>query len=356
MNIPMTMRGVQLVGHGGPENLVWNDAIPTPRPGPGEVLIRVAAAGINNTDINTRVGWYSKSVTGATEGAETSDAADASWSGSPLALPRIQGADIAGRIVAVGDGVDAGRIGARVVVASMQPRPTADNLVGLWTVGSECDGGFAEYAVAESAQTFDVNCDLTDVELAAIPCAFSTAENMLIRAGVAEGWRVLVTGASGGVGLAAVQLARLRGAEVIGQTSPAKADAVRAAGAVTIGRDDLPEAPVDAVIDLVGGPNWARVLSALRPGGAYAVAGAIAGPIVPLDLRDLYLKDWTFHGCTWQAPGVFESLMGWVNSGRLRPLVSKTYPLAEIAAAQADFMAKTYPGKLVLIPPTEDER
>jgi NADPH:quinone reductase-like Zn-dependent oxidoreductase len=113
IEIPGLMTGVLLVGHGGFENLQYREDIEVPKPCPGEVLIRVAAAGINNTDINTRIGWYSKTVksgtdAGGTQGFEIQDA-DARWSGVPMAFPRIQGGDCCGRIVAVGSGVDAGR-------------------------------------------------------------------------------------------------------------------------------------------------------------------------------------------------------------------------------------------------------
>ena len=161
-----------------------------------------------------------------------------------------------------------------------------------------------------------------------------------------------MTGASGGVGLAAVHLASLQGAEVTAQTSPAKADAVRQAGAVSIlGRDEAPEkGSIDIWIDVVGGPNWGSGLAALRPGGRLATSGAIAGPIVEADLRVIYLNDITILGCTHQSRQVFAGLVDLINHGKVRPLVSNTYPLKDINKAQADFESKRYPGKLVLIP------
>lgn len=149
-----------------------------------------------------------------------------------------------------------------------------------------------------------------------------------------------------------MQLARLRGAHVTGVAAAAKAGAVKEAGAVeVIGRDDrLPERAFHKVIDVVGGPRWGELLRALRPGGHYAASGAIAGPIVTADLRDVYLNDLTLHGSTFQPWQVFARLVDVMNAGAVRPLVSKTYPLHEIHTAQADFEAKRYPGKLVLIP------
>ena len=105
------------------------------------------------------------------------------------------------------------------------------------------------------------------------------------------------------------------------------------------------------VIDLVGGPQWPLLLDALRTGGRYASAGAIAGPVVPLDLRTLYLKDLSLFGCTFQDDAIFEDLLGYIERGEVRPLLAQTYALSDIAQAQADFSAKQFLGKLALVPP-----
>ena len=361
MSLPTSMTAVQLVGHGGLDQLQINNHIPVPTAQLGEVLIKVGAAGINNTDINTRIGWYSKQVTtdtatGGEGGFDTVDEDDASWSGIPLQLPRIQGADVCGAIVAVGEGVDASRIGERVIVRSLQEDPTSDKPYYCITYGSECDGGFAEYAIALSKHTYAVSCDWSDAELASIPCAYSTAENMLHRADLKGGETVLITGASGGVGSAAVQLAKRRGARVIALCSASKAGAVASLGANLVldraadivkelGRDS-----VDLVVDLVAGPGWAPLLDVLKRGGRYSIAGAIAGPMVELDVRTLYLKDLTLRGSTYQDEVVFSNLVGYIERGEIKPVVSGTYPLTEIHQAQEDFLAKGFIGKLVLIP------
>jgi alcohol dehydrogenase len=343
------MSGVLLTGHGGPEVLVWSDAIPVPVPGPGGALVRVRAAGVNNTDINTRIGWYAKSVTGATgEGAGSAE--DGGWAGA-IDFPRIQGGDLCGTVVAVGDGVDRAMIGRRVTCPINQP----DRAVPFRfrSLGSEFDGAFADFCRVDADQLFDVTSSpLSDAEVGAMPCAFGTAWNMIARAAVGPDDRVLVTGASGGVGLATVQLARLKGARVTGISSGGKADAVLAAGAAeVIARDGVPEPrSCSVVIDIVGGDGFGARLQALAPGGRYAVSGAIAGPMIDADLRTIYLNDLTIFGCTYQPTAVFAGLVELVNAGRVRPLVSKTYPMREIVAAQADFAAKRYPGKLVLIP------
>ena len=197
MPIPDTMHAVLLTGHGGVEQLAYRTDVPVPQPRPGELLIQIVAAGINNTDINTRIGWYSKAVsedtdTGAASGFDSVNEDDASWSGTPLTFPRIQGADVCGTVVAVGNQVSARRIGERVIVRNMLRTYVDFRPYECWTIGSECDGGFAQFAVAPASETHAVDCNWADAELASIPCAYSTAENMLHRAGV-EGERVLVT-------------------------------------------------------------------------------------------------------------------------------------------------------------------
>jgi alcohol dehydrogenase len=135
--------------------------------------------------------------------------------------------------------------------------------------------------------------------------------------------------------------------------SAAKQSAVREAGAAQVlDRGDTPAAGGFTVaIDLVGGPGWPAVIEALAPGGRYAVSGAIAGPIVEADLRTLYLNDLTLYGCTFTPKAVFAELVELINEGAVRPLISGRYPLTEIVRAQQDFLTKSLPGKLVLIPP-----
>jgi NADPH:quinone reductase-like Zn-dependent oxidoreductase len=355
------MAAVLLTGHGGLERLDYRTDVQVPRPKKGEVLIQVAAAGINNTDINTRIGWYSKAVDsetaeGGAAGFAGVDNLDATWSGRPLQFPRIQGADVCGRIVDVGEDVARHHIGERILVRNMLRTPVHYRPFECWTFGSECDGGFAQFTVAPAQETYAVRSDLSDEELAAVPCAYSTAENMMHRAAVSSD-RVVVTGASGGVGLAAVQLAKRRGATVIAICSAAKAAEVRASGADwTFDRDadlsaDIGKASVDVVIDIVGGPRCSQLLDLLRPGGRYAISGAIGGPVAEIDLRTIYLKDLSVLGCTFQEDEVFENLIQYVERGEVRPVVSGTYPLEDIARAQEDFLSKKHVGKLVLVPP-----
>ena len=346
------MRAVLLKGHGGIEQLEVRDDVPVPVAGRGEVLVGISAAAINNTDINTRLGWYSKSVVSAT-GSTTAAAApgDSGWAGGPLSFPRIQGADACGHIVAVGPNVDATRVGERVLI---DPVIRSAPGVPLY-FGSDTPGAFALFAAVPARNAVAVRSTLSDIELASFPCAYLAAENMLTRAQVVAGNRVLVTGASGGVGSAAVQLARRRGAIVTALSGDAKAALLGALGAsrvlpreadpvVELGRESI-----DTVIDVVGGPRFMRLLDVLVRGGCYAVAGAIAGPVVELDLRTLYLKDLRLLGCTIPGEEVFPNLVGYIERGEIRPLISATFPLSEIAAAQESFLEKSHLGKIVLV-------
>lgn len=351
--LPDTMTAVLLTGHGGFDKLVVRHDVPVPRPKSGQALVQVTAAGVNNTDINTRVGWYSKSVTGAAGSTEdNAQVEEGGWDGA-LAFPRIQGADLCGRVVALADDVSNLAIGARVTCATNQPSPTPEEPTRFQAIGSEYDGAFAQYCAVPADQLFDVSASpLSDVEIAAMPCNYGTALNLIRRAGLTQDDRVLVTGASGGVGLAAVALAYLRGAIVTGMAGRAKHDAVLRAGAsACLERHETPPGGTfSVVIDLVGGPNWPSVLTALVRGGRYAVSGAIAGPIVEMDLRTLYLNDLTVYGCTFTPREVFEELVDLINQGAVRPQVARTYSLDEIVVAQREFIEKARPGKLVLLP------
>ncbi len=359
MTLPNTMRAVLLKGHGGFDQLEYRDDVPVPIPRAGEVLVRVRAAGVNNTDINTRMGWYSRNVTtgteaeGAARGIAAAKAEDAGWTGTPLRFPRIQGADAVGHVVAVGEGVAHSRVGERVLVEPVFRAPDQGLNQAIY-FGSECDGAFAEYARVPSLHAHAITCSLSDAELASFPCSWSAAENMVARAGVKAGERVLVTGASGGVGSAAVQLVARRGAEVVALASASKADEVRALGASEVLPRDadlksvLGRETIDAVIDGVGGPGFPALLDVLKRGGRYAVAGAIAGPLVELDLRTLYLKDLNLFGCTVLGPQVFPHLVGHIERGEVRPVVAAVYPLKDIVEAQQAFLEKRHTGKIVL--------
>ncbi|QJC54831.1 putative zinc-type alcohol dehydrogenase-like protein YjmD [Polaromonas vacuolata] len=343
--IPKYMTGMQLTCYGGLDMLVLKDDIAVPTPGPRDVLIKVGAAGVNNTDINTRIGWYAKSA---------DDSSTASWSGNAFKFPRIQGADVCGVVVAVGAQADPKLLHQRVLVEPCLWEVDGKTLDQPWYFGSECDGGFAQYCVVAGRHAHVVNSPLSDVELASFPCSYSTAENMLTRANVVAGDVLLVTGASGGVGSATIQLAKARGAHVIALTAAAKLDAVLALGAdQSVERSaDLAQAlgknSVDVVIDLVAGPAWPSLLDVLKPFGRYAAAGAIGGHMVALDMRTIYLKDLSLFGCTVLGKNVFANLVQRIASSAIKPLVAETFALADLHLAQTQFETKAHIGKLVI--------
>jgi NADPH:quinone reductase-like Zn-dependent oxidoreductase len=358
--VPKTMSAMVLNGNGGMDMYEWRTDWPTPTPDADDVLIRVAACGLNNTDVNTRSGWYSKGVSEATTGGsyDTVSDEDPTWGGRPITFPRIQGADICGLIVAVGANVDPARIGERVITDNWLRDPDDPrNMDKTYYFGSECDGGFAQYAKIPAANAWAVNSDYSNAELATFSCSYSTAEGMLTRADVKEGDIVLVPGASGGVGGALVQLSKCRGARVIALASESKHDAVRELGADLI----LPRMPenlnavladekITVVADVVGGAHWGNLIDQLERGGRYVCSGAIAGPIVDFDLRTFYLRDLTFLGSTVIDPMVMGNLVKLIESGAIKPALAATYPLSELVAAQTAFIAKNHSGNIVVQP------
>ncbi len=355
--VPPTMRAVVLRGHGDLDQLEYREDVAVPVPGPDDVLIAVAACGMNNTDINTRTGWYSKSVSGATGDGAIESNGDGSWGGG-MTFPRIQGADPVGRIVAVGSDVDPGRIGERVICDAWL-RDSGGDLTKAGYLGSERDGGYAEYVTVPSANAYAVDTELTGVELASFPCSYATAEHMLERPKVSEGQWVVATGASGGVGGAIVQLARRRGAHTIAIASESKLDSTAAATGAdhTLARQDpdlvdkirdLTGGGADVLADVVAGEQFAQLFEVIRRGGHYTTAGAIAGPIVDLDVRTLYLHDLTMHGCTVLAPQVFANLVSYIEAGEIKPIVAGTFALHDMVDAQRAFMAKTAVGAYVI--------
>ncbi|MEL6576715.1 MAG: alcohol dehydrogenase family protein [Pseudomonadota bacterium] len=356
------MKAMVLMGHGDVDQLVWHEDWPRPEPGPGEVLIKVAACGLNNTDVNTRSGWYSKAVTEATTGGAYAevDEEDPTWGGLPITFPRIQGADVAGTVEAVGEGADPALVGRRVMIDTWLRDPADPmNLDKVGYYGSECDGGYAEYTKVHARQVHPIDTDLTDAELATFATAYITAENMLDRGDVREGDTVLIPGASGGVGSALIQLARRRGARPIAMAGEGKWDALRPLGAEAI----LPRSPenladaleeatgrreVSVVCDVVGGAIWSQLLGVVERGGRYACSGAIAGPIVAFDLRTFYLRDLQMRGATIVPDGTFARLVGYIARGEIKPVLAATYPLFALRDAQRAFIDKGYVGKIVV--------
>ncbi|MBQ6640358.1 MAG: alcohol dehydrogenase family protein [Saccharopolyspora sp.] len=341
------MRAVQLTGFGGPERLDYREDLPEPEPSAHEVRIRVGATGINNTDVWTREGAY---------GSSDDPSATAGWRREPLEFPRVQGADVAGRIDRVGPGVGEERIGERVLVDPMLYTGGERELVDTEYLGSERDGGFAELVTVPAGNAHPIDSELGDAELATFPTAYATAMRMLERARVRAGETVLVTGASGGVGSALIQLGALRGARVVAVTTAAKAERAAKLGAeAVLDRADLAvelerTGPVDVVADVVAGPAFSPLLRSLAPLGRYVVAGGIAGPLVETDLRTIYLRQVELVGSSFGTHEDFARVVRHIAAGELRPLLAGTYPLHRLREAQQDFKAKDFFGKLVVLP------
>lgn len=346
------MRAVLLTGFGGPDRLEYRADVSIPQIGPNEVLIRVGACGINNTDIWTREGAY---------GNEADPMAVSAWRREPMQFPRIQGADIVGHIEAVGSNISPSRLGERVMVDPTLYTGDDDGFLETSFMGSERDGGFAEFTTVPAQNAHLINSPLSDAELATFPTAYLTGEHMLNRARLGPEETILITGASGGVGSGLVQLAGIRDARVVALVGSGKEEQMHKVGAdVVVTRDTanvyeaVTEAvggsPIDVVADVVGGSLFADLLHLLRKQGRYVTAGAIAGPTVPLDLRTVYLKHLEIIGSTLGTHQEFSDLVSYIEAGKLKPLLARTYPLENIKQAQSDFKKKQFFGKLVIIP------
>jgi NADPH:quinone reductase-like Zn-dependent oxidoreductase len=347
------MKAAITIGFGGADQLVVRDDVPTPVAGPGEALVRVSACCCNNSDIWLREGAY---------GREDDPDAMAGWlrGVQPPRFPLIQGADIVGQVISVGTGAPEHLVGKRVLVNHTLYDDASDepyNIAGI--IGSEKDGGFAEFATVPIENVGVITSDFTDVEVAALGSAsFVTAIRMIERARLAAGETVLVTGASGGVGTAAVQLAKLVGARVVAMGNSGKEAQLRSIGAevvvpsrsMQLSKDviDAAGGRVDVVLDVVGGPIFPDLLKVLKALGRYVVVGAVAGPIATLDLRTLYLKHLDLLGSTLGSRSDFELLVGMINEKKLIPVVGGVFALDDIHSAQEAFRSKQYVGNIVI--------
>jgi NADPH:quinone reductase-like Zn-dependent oxidoreductase len=339
-----------MLRHGGPDALGVVADAPVPVPGPGEVLVRVAAAAVNNTDIWTREGAY---------GSPDDPHAVAGWLGVPIATPRIQGADAAGVVEAVGDGVDPVLVGSRVLIDPAIYEHGGDDADVVAVMGSEFDGAFAEYVVVAADHVYDVSASpLRDRQLAALPIAYGTASGMLRRGRAAAGETILVTGASGGVGIALVQLSAAAGLRVVALSTADKAAALSGLGAHAVVDRRSPRldadirelAPrgLDLVADIVGGELFSRWPALLARRGRLVVAGAFTGPLVSLDLRQVYLQQRQIIGSTMHTRADFSWLVEQARHGRIDPPIAATFPLEQIHEAQRALRDPPTIGKVVI--------
>lgn len=368
--IPPTMAAMLLTGHGGRDRLEYHEDVKTPRPGPGEVLVKVTATAKNNTDRKAREGLYPVKDAGEQVSFQVG--------GSPtLTFPRIQGADVVGRVAAVGEGVDPGRIGERGLLDfNLYADERRDiNLLPDY-YGHGADGGFAEYVAVPADQFHAVaNPGLADAELAAMGmCSYQTALHMLNAAGVGAGERVLVTGASGGVGTALIQLCRILGAIPYALSQPDKAPGLRELGAEAVldrgAMDDFVEQvtevtggrPIDAVMDLVGGALTDRFIDTMicdmQQRSTYprlSIAGASGGNTSEVMWTRIYLYQVRIFGVSHGTREEAEQLITWIRSGQLRPVLHAAFALSRLHDAERYFVERGsgYLGKIVIVPDSE---
>jgi zinc-binding alcohol dehydrogenase/oxidoreductase len=322
---------VVLRAFGGPEGLVPTE-LPDPEPGPGEVRVDLVAAALNRRDYWIRIGGRAS-------------------------LPIVLGSDGAGVVSAVAPDVDGVSVGDEVVINPALDWGASEEAPGerFRILGDPEQGTYAERIVVAARQVRPKPAAYSWAEAAALPLAGLTAWRAVVtHADVARGQRILVPGAGGGVATFAVQIAAAHGAHVLVTSSQAdklaRADALGARGGVDYRDDGWPErvAPLDAVIDSVGGPVWAGALRALRPGGRLVNFGDTAGDETTIPLAPLFFKGLRIQGTTMGSPREFDSLLAHAAGATWRPVIDSIFPLREAAAAHRRLQAPDRFGKVVL--------
>lgn len=366
-NVPTTMAAMLLTGHGDIDKLAYHQDVPTPTPARDEVLVQVTATAKNNTDRKAREGLYPTKDKG--------DVTSFQIGGSPtLTFPRIQGADVVGRVVAVGDGVEAERIGQRGLLDfNLYADERRDINLTPDYYGHGADGGFAEYIAVPADQFHTVdNPELADAELAAMGmCSYQTALHMLNAAGVKAGERVLVTGASGGVGSALIQLCRVMGATPYALSQQDKAPALLELGAEAVldrstmqdftdrVRAVTEDQPIDAVMDLVGGEMTHHFIDTMifdmsrrESYPRLSIAGASGGNVSEVLWTRIYLYQVQIFGVSHGTREEAEQLVAWIRRGALKPVLHAAFKLSELHDAESYFVDRSsnYVGKIVIVP------
>lgn len=365
--IPRTMAAMCLMGHGGLDQLIYREDAPVPQPGRDEVLVQVTATAKNNTDRKVREGLYPVNPTDQATSFQMSGSAT-------LKFPRIQGADVVGRVAAVGVGVPDTRIGERGLLDFNLYTGESDqiNLVPDY-YGHGADGGYAEYVAVKSSQFYRIdNPELADAELAALGmCSYQTALHMLNVAQVKAGERILVSGASGGVGTALIQLCRLLGAIPYAVSQQNKTAALIALGAeAVVDRGDLTDfvertlavtggAPIDAVMDLVGGDMTDLFIDTMiqnmrvrRTYPRISIAGASGGNFSRIMWTRIYLYQVQLFGVSHGTSQEARQLIAWIRSGKLKPVLQGAFKLSQLHQAEDYFVDRdqNHLGKIVIVP------
>ncbi|MCA1054383.1 zinc-binding dehydrogenase [Rossellomorea aquimaris] len=344
------MKAVQVNGYGGLEQLKVVE-IPIPEPGEYEVLVKVKACAINNTEIWMR------------EGAYGSDK-ESGWRPEGVQFPRIPGSDITGRVVKAGSSVAPSLVDKDVVLfpfTSSGEEGREHIAEDMSFIGSEYDGGYAEYVVWPAALCYDM--PLADyTESAVFSVSGLTAWHMVNQIEAHSGETILVTGANGGVGSLNVQIAsRVFGAKVIAVVGDLAAEErmkeLGATHVVSYRSDHLAddilavnEGPVDSVLDVVGDALFETTLAVLKKGGKFCISGSSGGQVTTFDFRTLYLNHITMYGSVLGTREEFKDMMKAISEGKLQPVIDRTFPLEQAREAQEYFKNKGKMGKIVLIP------
>jgi NADPH:quinone reductase-like Zn-dependent oxidoreductase len=344
------MRAIVIHRHGGPEVLTFEPAWPDPVAGPGEIVVRVAACALNPLDVFTREGMP----------------------GEPTPLPHITGGDVAGTVASVGPGVERPAAGDRVVLNPSWGCGRCEycrdgevpKCLRVHMLGEMDPGGLAEYVKVPATQAIPVPDGYPLETAACLPITFGTAWRMLVtHARVRPGEDVLVHGAAGGVGLAAIQIARLAGARVLATASSrAKLGRARELGAdvlvdyaedrdwdVTV-RRLTGKRGVDVVVETVGAATWERSIRALGKGGRLVVSGATSGPVGPTDLRYLFRREQTIQGSNGWTHNDLLTVTRLAFEGRLRPVIDRVLPLERAAEGEEAMARREVIGKVVIRP------
>jgi alcohol dehydrogenase len=325
------MKAAVIERQGGLENLVYRDW-PDPVPRPGEVLLRVRACGLNHLDIFVRRGMP----------------------GFPVPMPFISGGDVAGEIAALGENVGGWSVGERVALHPV----THEGMMG-----EEIPGGMAEYVRVPAGNLVKLADSVAFPTAACVPIAYGTAIRMLFEIGdLRSGELVLILGASGGVGIACLQLCRMRGARVIAAAgSAAKCERLAALGAdytVDYSSADFSKAAwalsgykgVDVVVNYTGGDTWIPSLRALRPRGRLLTCGATAGFATQNDMRFIWVRELQILGSNGYSKENIATALQYVAEGRCRPVIGRILPLREAREAERLMEQRSFFGKIILEP------
>lgn len=369
--IPKKMSAMVLIGHGGVDKLVYKEDVPVPAVHKNEVLVKVTATAKNNTDRKAREGLYptkgKNDVTSFAMGGKTT-----------FTFPRIQGADIVGRIVAVGEGVSFDRIGERGLLdfnIYADERPDINLTPDYY--GHGADGGYAQYVALPSDQFYHMpNTELSDAQLSSMGmCSYQTGYHMMTSANIQAGERVLISGASGGVGTAMIQMCRIIGAIPYAVSSNDKKEMLLELGAEDVcdrSDEDLVKSilamthgeNIDVVMDLLGGEYTDKFIDSMivdmnkrKTYPRLSIAGASGGNVSEILWTRIYLYQVQIFGVSHGTRNEAKQLMSWIREGKLKPVLHGTFKLSDLHAAENYFAKRdsNYLGKISIVPDSEWE-